>query len=265
MMMKLKEGVSIGGAGRATIARLTLSVVALGSAGLGTPAPAQTASAPTVASATPAIDPAHRAAAQAVVDKVFPPGTYRKMMTGTMDKMMSSMADRMLDIPISDLARMGGVPEDKLHKLSPATARQVMKIVDPAFDQRLHVTMEVMMPAMVDLMDVMEPDVRAGVVDAYASHFTTVELSELARFFATPVGGRYAAQSMLVYTDPAVMDRMGQMIPKMMAAMPDIMKRVKAASDSLPPPPKPGTLTKQQKADLVALLGTDSVPAKQGQ
>lgn len=263
MMMKRKEGVSIGGAGRAPIARLVLSAVAFGSAALGMPAAAQTA--PTVASATPAIDPAHRVATQAVVDKVFPPGTYRKMMTGTMDKMMSSMADRMLDLPVSDLARMGGVPEDKLHKLSPATARQVMKIVDSAFDQRLHVTMEVMMPAMVDLMDVMEPDVRAGVVDAYASHFTTAELSELARFFATPIGGRYAGQSMLVYTDPAVMDRMGQMVPKMMAAMPDIMKRVKAATDSLPPPPKPGTLTKQQKADLAALLGADPAPAKQGQ
>lgn len=222
-----------------------------------TPAIAQISPPPSPA-AIPPVDPARTAAAKAVVDKVFPPGTYRRMMEGTMTKMMSSMTDQMLNIPMADLARIGGLSEEKLRAMKPGTLRQVMKIVDPSFDQRMHATMDAMMPAMVDLMETMEPDVRAGVMDAYANHFTTAQLTELDRFFSTPTGSSYAGESMLIMTDPAVIDRMGQMMPKMMAAMPEFMKKVKAATASIPPAPKAGALTAKQKADLAALLGPDA-------
>lgn len=244
-----------------------LLVAAVGSACFALPAPAQTATppSPTAVTAPAPVDPARFAAAQSVVNKVFPAGTYRKMMGGSMDKMMSAMADRMLDIPVADLARMAGLSEDKLGGLKPATTRQMMKILDPYFDQRVHLSMDAMMGSMVDLMDTMEPDVRAGVTEAYAAHFTTAELIDLDRFFTTPVGAHYASQSMLVYLDPAVLDRMGQMVPKMMAMMPNIMKKVQAATASLPPAPKAGKLTDKQKADLAALLGEEPQPGKQGQ
>ncbi|WCM26266.1 DUF2059 domain-containing protein [Sphingomonas sp. QA11] len=209
----------------------------------------------------PSIDPERHAIAQAVVDKVFPPGTYRRMMDGTLSQMMSSMTDRMMDIPVADLARMGGIPEDKLHNLKPATLRQAMKIIDPVFDQRMKKMMDVMMPAMIDLMDTMEPDVRVGVVEAYERHFATSQLVEMNRFFSTPVGTEYAAQSMLMFTDPAVIARMKDMMPKMMAAMPVIMAKVKAVTDDMP---KPGKMTAKQKADLAALFeGDNDAPRRQ--
>jgi hypothetical protein len=223
------------------------------------------AAAPTAAASAlapaPVVDPERHAAAQAVVDKVFPPGTYRRMMDGTMSQLMSSMTDQMMDFPVADLARMGGIPEDKLKGLKPATLRQAMKIIDPAFDQRMKKMVDVMMPAMVDLMDTMEPDVRAGVVEAYEQHFATPQLVEMNRFFATSVGTQYAAQSMLMFTDPAVMARMKTMMPKMMAAMPAIMAKVKTVMDGMP---KPDKLTAQQKADLAALLGADPDDAAAG-
>jgi hypothetical protein len=244
---------------RTTMKKLLLSTGLALSVTLAVPAMAQVApaTAPVAGAAAP-IDPARRAAAEAVVNKVFPAGTYRRMMEGTMTKMMSSMTDQMLDIPMADLARIGGISEAKLRSLKPATTRQVMKIIDPAFDQRMHATMDAMMPAMVGLMETMEPDIRAGVMDAYANHFTTAQLIELDRFFSTPTGSSYAGQSMLIMTDPAVIDRMGQMMPKMMAAMPEFMKKVKAATASIPPAPKADSLTAKQKADLAALLGPDA-------
>lgn len=204
-----------------------------------------------------AIDPAHTAAAQAVVDKVFPAGTYRKMMNGTMDKMMASMSDKMLNVPVADLARLGGVPEDKLKSLKPATLKQIMLIIDPSFQKRMDAMMPVMTGMMVDLMEKMEPDVRAGVVEAYANHFTTPQLLELDHFFATPTGGAYAAQSMLVYTDPAVMDRMATMTPKILAMMPEMIKKMQAATAAFPPVPKGNQLTKEQRDKLTALLGSN--------
>lgn len=232
--------------------RLAGLAVAATLSGATLPAVAQQAPAP----AAPApVDAAHLAAAQAVVNEVFPAGTYRKMMSGTFDQMMGQMSDQMLNIPIADLARMGGLPEEKLKGVKPATIKQVMLIVDPYFQKRMDAMMPVMMNMMVDLMDKMEPDVRAGVVEAYARRFTTAQLNELDRFFSTPTGNTYAAQSMLVYMDPAVMARMQKMVPKIAEMVPDMMKKVQAATAAFPPMPKDGKLTKEQRDKLAALLG----------
>jgi hypothetical protein len=206
--------------------------------------------------AAPAADPARLAAAQTVVNEVFPVGTYRKMMDGTLDKMMGQMSDQMLNIPIADLARIGGLPEDKLKSVKPATLKQIMLIVDPAFQKRMDAMMPVMMGMLVDLMDKLEPDVRAGLVEAYAHRFTSPQLAELDRFFSTPTGGAFATQSMLVYTDPAVMERMAKMTPTLLEMMPAMIKKMQAATAGIPPMPKGNQLTKQQRDKLTALLGS---------
>lgn len=214
---------------------------------------------PAVAQQAPAVvapvDAAHVAAAQTVVNEVFPAGTYRKMMSGTFDKMMGQMSDQMLNMPVADIARIAGMPEEKLKSVKPATLRQMMLIIDPSFQKRMDAIMPVMMGMMVDMMDRMEPDVRAGLVEAYANHFTTPQLAELDRFFSTPTGGAFAAQSMLVYTDPAVMERMQKMMPRLMEMVPEMMKKMKAATAAFPPMPKNNQLTKEQRDQLTALLG----------
>lgn len=227
-------------------------VAAAAFAGIALPAAAQQA--PVSAMAAPA-DAAHVAAAKAVVDQVFPAGTYRKMMSGAFDQMMGQMSDQMLNIPVADLARLGGMSEEKLKSVKPATLKQMMLIIDPSFQKRMDAMMPVMMGMMVDMMDKMEPDVRAGLLDAYARRFTTPQLAELDRFFSTPTGGAFAAQSMLVYTDPAVMQRMQKMVPRLMEMMPDMVKKMKAATAAFPPVPKGAQLTKEQRDQLAALLG----------
>lgn len=67
-----------------------------------------------VAHAQSVPDAARVTAARPVVDKIFPVGTYRRMMDGTLPKMMDSMMDGVMKMPIAQLARIGGVPEEKL-------------------------------------------------------------------------------------------------------------------------------------------------------
>jgi hypothetical protein len=232
--------------------RLAGFAAAITFAGAASPSVAQQAPVPVAAAP---VDAAHVAAARAVVNEVFPAGTYRKMMSGTFDKMMGQMSDQVLNIPVADLARMGGMSEDRLKSVKPATLKQMMLIIDPSFQKRMDAIMPVMMGMMVDMMDKMEPDVRAGLVEAYANHFTTLQLTELDRFFSTPTGGAFAAQSMLVYTDPAVMERMQKMMPRLMEMVPDMMKKMKAATAAFPPVPKGNQLTKEQRDKLTALLG----------
>ena len=214
------------------------------------------AQAPSVPAAAAPIEPARLAAAKTIAAKLLPAGTYRTMMDGTLTQMMSGMTDQMMDLPLRDIMGMTGQSEADLKKLGPATLKQVMAIVDPAFQQRTKILMDTMMPAIVDLMETMEPQVRDGLAEAYARRFSVAQLGELNRFFETPTGAQYAGQSMLVYTDPAVMSRMQAMTPELMKAMPGIIEKVKAASATLPPARTKEDLTAAEKKQLAALLGT---------
>ena len=229
----------------------------LASAALMIAAPAVAQAPPAPAPAPTPVEPARLAAAQTVAAKLLPAGTYRAMMDGTLTQMMSGMTDQMMDLPLRDIMGMTGQSEEDIKKLGPATLKQVMAIVDPAFQQRTKILMDTMMPEIVDLMETMEPQVRDGLAEAYARRFTVAQLGELNRFFETPTGAQYAGQSMLVYTDPAVMSRMQAMTPELTKAMPAIIEKVKAASATLPPARKKEDLTKAEKKQLAALLGTD--------
>ncbi|TRW14516.1 DUF2059 domain-containing protein [Glacieibacterium frigidum] len=199
-------------------------------------------------------DPARLAAATRIAAKLLPDGSYREMMRGSMDQIMNSITDQMMSMPLKDLVGMAGVDQAKLPAMGPGTIRQLMAILDPAFEQRNKIMSTVMMGEMTEIMTAMEPDMRAGMAEAYARRFDAAQLGEIERFFQGPTGAAFAAQSMQVYTDPAVMTRMQAMMPKLMQAMPTIMKKVATATAGLPAPRKPADLSKAEKAKLEALI-----------
>ncbi|EZP73658.1 putative uncharacterized protein precursor [Sphingomonas paucimobilis] len=203
----------------------------------------------------PAADPARVAAARPVVDKIFPAGTYRRMMDGTMSKMMDSMMDGVMKMPIAQLARIGGVPQDRLASLDETSMEQISAIVDPNFRQRTKLGMDAMMASMADMMDGFEPKVRDALTRAYARKFDGRQLSELAAFFNTPTGGLYARESMMMFMDPEIMGEMQALMPEMMQKMPDMAARAEAAAKSLPPPRKIADLSPDERGKLAKLLG----------
>ena len=214
------------------------------------PAVAQTtAAAPTDATAV--------ASAKRIAGALLPDGTYRKMMSGTFDKMMSGMVDQMGNLPMREIIIAAGVKEEDVPKFSPDAMKQVMEIADPVFRQRLDLGMKAMMGSMVDMMSKYEPAVRDGLAEAYARRFTPSQLGDLERFFTTPTGSAYAAQSMLIYTDPAVMDRMMAMMPEMMKEMPKMVGAMTEATKDLPKARKYSELTKDERARIAQLLGLD--------
>jgi len=222
------------------------------------PAIAQTAAPATVAAAPAvAIDPARLAIATRVAAKLLPVGTYKSVMKSSMDQVTKSMLDQMMDIPLRSFAGIGGLSEDQVAKLGPGTIRQIMAIIDPAFEQRTKLSMDAMGDMMATLMNAMEPDVRAGLAEALATRFTSDQLTTLDQFFSTPVGAAYAAQSITLYSDPAVMQRMQAVMPKMMAIMPEMAKKLQAATAGLPKPKRPDQLTPVERAKLKALMTAD--------
>lgn len=210
--------------------------------------------APVFAQAPAAADPARLAAATRIAAKLLPDGSYRQMMSGSMDQIMASMTDQMMSTPLKDLVGVSGVDKGKLPAMGPGTLRQMMAILDPAFEQRTKIMSTVMMGEMADIMSAMEPDMRAGMAEAYARRFDIAQLGDIERFFQSPTGATFAAQSMQVYTDPAVMARMQTMMPKIMQAMPRIMGKVATATAGLPKPRTSENLSEADKVKLRALI-----------
>lgn len=228
------------------------------------PSPVQAQEAVPSSADAAAVDPARLKAAETVVDHIFPTGTYARMMNGTFQTMLKSAVKGAGDMPLREIAAVSGANEEELAKLGESTLNQIMEVYDPAYKQRLNVMMDAMSVELGKLMPVFEPAMREGLAEAYAKRFTTEQMADLNRFFETPSGKAYAADSMLVFMDPAVMERMQKAMPEIMKQMPAMIGAMEKASASLPKPRTYKDLTQPERAKLAKLLGiTEAQLARQ--
>lgn len=197
------------------------------------------------------------AAAQPVVAKLFPEGTYKRLMGATFDKIIADSMDAAMDLPASQMAQLGGLDPETAAKIDKATVAEMMEITDPHYRERTQAGMKAMMGAMTTVMIEMEPDIRAALTRTYARKFTVAQLSELDRFFSTPTGSVYAAESMALQMDPEMMAEMQALTPKILAQMPKMLEAGKAATAHLPPPRKIEDLTPAERERLAEMLGIE--------
>ncbi len=215
--------------------------------------------APALAEA-PAVDQARLKVAASVAGRLLPDGTYQKLMGGSMNQMMQSMMGEGMNIPIRSLAQIGGLSDAQVKALGPGTIKEVSEILDPAFDQRMRVTMQVMMSSMGRFFTQFEPSLREGLAEALAVKFSEAQLKEIDGFYASPTGTAFAAQYMTIMAEPAVMSRIQAMMPKMMDAMPAIFEEAGKATAQLPKARKFQDLSDAEKERVAKLMGID--PAK---
>lgn len=185
--------------------------------------------------ASETVDPAHLALAKEVIDHIWPLGTAERVMgvaaSEWTDAMMASMFDlKMGDFPVEE----GEEPLDP--EMAEATLREAILEEDPHFEERLRITNQVMMREMGPVMGKVEPQIRDAMAKAYARRFSAGQLSDLDRFFDTPTGSSYASEMMMVHMDPEIMAATSAMMPELLKQMPEIMKKVEAATAHLPPP-----------------------------
>ena len=193
--------------------------------------------------------------AEMVVEKIFPAGTYAKMMNDTMKPMMDGMMGSFMDLPINEIAKLTGLYGEELPELGEGSVNEIMAILDPAFEDRTRLITDVTIKLVTDTMTQIEPGYRAGLARAYAVRFTQEELADLDAYFSTPTGATYAGESMLIYTDPQVMASMNEMMPAMMSMMPTMMEEIAKASEQVPPARTFSDLSDAEKAELAELLG----------
>ncbi|QMW22244.1 DUF2059 domain-containing protein [Sandaracinobacteroides saxicola] len=187
----------------------------------------------------------------------LPDGTYEKMMSPAMQGMMGQVSGQAMDIPLRQIARMANLKPEQLRQVGPGSLRDMMAILDPAHDQRMSIMLKTMIAGMTPLMTKMEPRLRDGMAEAFASRFTETELREIDRFYSTPLGARLAVESTLLMADPSVVKAMSDFTPQLIQAMPGIMKQVEEATAKLPKAKRVDELSPAERARLAALIGVD--------
>lgn len=217
---------------KSALIALSLSVSSLA---LASPVAAQTA-----ATKPAPADPVRLKLAEQTVLKLIPPGTYQKIMKDMMDTMAGGMVDQMLGMDASAMAGIAGVKEgsEEAKAIEGKSMADIAAEKDPNFKERMDITMKVMFSELGNLMGEMEPVVRTAMSSIYARKYSAKELTDMNAFFATPSGATFAGNFMASFTDKEMMDASFGMMPKMLEAMPAIMKKVEAATAHLPPLPK---------------------------
>ncbi len=197
------------------------------------------------------IDPARLAIAQRTVAKLIPPGTYQKMMKDVVDQMTNGLIGQMLGMDASVIAKAGGVEQgsDAAKAIDGKSLGDLVSKKDPYFKERMDITMKVMFDEMGKMMAEMEPSLRTAMANIYARKYSVQQLRDIEAFFATPTGTEFAGNFMATFTDKEMMQASMSAMPKMMEAIPDIMKKVEAATAHLPKP----------KTDADASAASDTV------
>jgi hypothetical protein len=181
-------------------------------------------------------------------------------MSTAMDAVAGNLGNSMKSLPLRQIAEMGGLDAAKAAALDKVDLSQVMAITDPHWEERMQLTMRAMFASMGDFFTTFEPELRESLAQAYANNYSLGELREIDAFMSTPTGAKYAARSMTIMTDPAVMEATKSMMPRMMQQMPQFMAAAQKATASLPPPRKVQDLSDAEKEKIAKLLGID--PAK---
>ena len=194
--------------------------------------------------------------AQQVVLKLFPEGTYSKMMEETMAPMMDGLLGSIAGSPAVTLLELTGLPPSQLNAVDEANQAEAVALLDPNASARNAEIGDTMMTLITDIVVQIEPSYRSGLARAYAVRFTEAELTDLDTYFATPVGQKYAAESFLIFADPQVMSSMNEMMPAVMEAMPAMMGDIGGIAEKYPKGRTFSALSSEEQTQLASLLGT---------
>lgn len=191
-----------------------------------------------------------------LVEKVVPEGAYARMMADVLDQMLEPIKQMMPSaMPAPQIAALTGQDVEIIAALPKRDQAELGAMLDPAYERRSGLMMDIMMGEMGGMMSAMEPALRAGLTRAYAVRFTQPQMEDIAAFFATQTGAFYASESMLVFADPQVMAASMEAVPMIMEAMPEIIAKMQQAEEQLSPPRFHDDLTELERARMAELLG----------
>ena len=206
-------------------------------------------------------------AATSVAASLVPEGVYGEMMGQMMDSFLSPIL-KLAEadgggMSASDLTEYTGLYGEDLESLSPEQRVELTEIFDPVYETRSKAQLDMIVGTANAVFATLEPGVRDGLAKAYASRFEESELTALNAFFATPVGAKYASQSLVINTDPQVISGMIQSIPNLLEQMPAVLEAIESAEAGLPEPRRYDDLTPAEQRRASEILGVEQTELRE--
>ncbi|MBB3034493.1 DUF2059 domain-containing protein [Alteriqipengyuania lutimaris] len=205
--------------------------------------------------------------ATAVAASLVPEGVYGEMMGQMMESFLSPILEMAESdgggMSAGDLAEYTGLYGEDLDRLSPEERVELTQMFDPVYETRSRAQFDMILSTANTAFAALEPGVRDGLAKAYASRFESGELVALNAFFATPVGAKYARQSLVINTDPQVISGMMQSIPSMLQELPVLLEGIEEAEAGLPEPRRYDDLTPSEQRRASEILGVDQMTLRQ--
>ncbi|WP_459788528.1 DUF2059 domain-containing protein [Alteriqipengyuania sp. 357] len=200
-------------------------------------------------------------AAGAVAAALVPEGVYARMMRDMMDGTLGGIFDMAVDesdaMSSLDLADYTGLYGQEVEELTEEQRRELTRIFDPVYQERIASDMAEMTALMERVFDRLEPGLRDGLSRALATRFSDGELEAIDAFFSTPAGAKYAGESLIMFSDPQVMASVGQAMPTLMEEMSGLFDGQSGAADGLPEPRGYDDLTPSEQRRASEILGVD--------
>lgn len=186
---------------------------------------------------------------------IMPEGTFGKVMEESMAPMMGAIMNAVTADPRIRLAEVSGVEAQDLAGLEDAAAQEALDIYDPGFDRRTERMTGLIVDMMGQLFAAIEPAYRDAYARALATRFDEGEMRELLAFFDTPLGGKFARESLLVQYDPQMLAVMEQMGPAMVEILPGMMEGIAALEAEIESERRFGELSAAERARAARLIG----------
>ena len=202
-------------------------------AGTGTLAAAQ--SAPVMEPAMDAVeslpepDPERLAAAERVVNRIWPLGTLRRVTESTVDSTVAMVAGVGEGMATTEWAATDDSKEARRARHEERTGRPLSGTTEGdgagvmRSSEDVAAEMRRMNEVMLPIFERIEPPIRMALARIYARRYSLAELGELDAFFATPTGARYAADSMTLMNDPEMVQAMASVVGELLTAVPAAM------------------------------------------
>ena len=207
----------------------------------------------------PPTDLVRLAAARPVIDRVWPVGSYARLIHIVMGPVMQDTVARSFNMKLGDLVPGIEGKDAKTSDKASETLGQMAAKDDPYIQQRVTLTLNAVGDELAKLMTDAEPGVRDALAHAYARRFTVAQLGELDRFFATPTGQAYAADQLTLMMTPDMTKAMQAFLPNVVKAAPDMIAHITAATKDLP---KTGTPKSNSVTPVLPPVVVPPPPAK---
>lgn len=191
--------------------------------------------------------------AQALIAQLIPEGAMAEMSQAMFGNMLGPLEGLMPSGAMPVVAeRMG--PE-VAGRLSEEQAVEVANLLDPAWEEREKRIKGLVPEMLTEVMGLMEPTMRKAMSELYAIRFSSGELTDIAGFFATETGAKYARESFTMTSDPRLIAASMEMMPAMFGMLGDMEQRMKARLADLSEPRSFAALSNKERDRVAELTG----------